>query len=238
MPGLIAASGLDDAGQLPPLPRREAAAKRADDTRRQGMVETEWIPDGEGRLPDLEIRRGTDGEGRRNGAGAAEAKYGEIVARRSADDRRRTDFTRGKANGHRPAPLGSRCDHVIVGDHMPSAIPDEARTRLRTGAAFALLGVGAHQGAPLCGGLGEDMHDRWARTLEQRRGGHFRLGQIPPRRDRPRGFGREQEGRHIGLPDIEGHEHQGRRDRDAAKAVRHVTSLSQLWKNSGLRLSH
>lgn len=68
---------------------------------------------------------------------------------------------------------------MIVGDNVPGGIPDEARARLRSVAPFALLGIGAHQGTPLGSGLGEDMHDRRARALEQGRGGRFGWGQIP-----------------------------------------------------------
>jgi len=57
LPGLIAASGLNDVGNLAAAAGREPPLQGADDAGGERLIETERIADGERRLPDLRSPR-------------------------------------------------------------------------------------------------------------------------------------------------------------------------------------
>ncbi|VUD75082.1 hypothetical protein MET9862_05722 [Methylobacterium symbioticum] len=215
--------GLDHPGEFPPLPRRQAPLQRADHAGGQRVVEAEGVADGEGRLANLQVRRGADGEGRRHAADAAELEHREVVGGRGADEARGHHLARGEPHRDGAAGLGGRLDDVVVGDDVPGGVPDEAGAGLGVAALalLLLLVVEAHQGLPPRCPLREDVDHRGARPLEQRDGAGLRGREVAARRHRPRRLGREQERREIGLGDEQREQDQHRDQGHPHKTIRH-----------------
>ena len=97
-------------------------AQGADDALGDRVVEAEGIADGDDLLPDLEVARRADDDGRQAAERSFELEDGDVLGRVAADERRLDLPLVGQADHE----LVALVDDVEVGDDVALVVPDEA----------------------------------------------------------------------------------------------------------------
>lgn len=189
--------------------------QRANQPRRQGLVEPVWVADRKHRLADQKVARLSDRERDQRRAGPLQPEHGEIVGRSGADQPGAHELSARQLDAERRA----AGDDVVVRDDVARLVPHDTGAGLQD--IFTIHRHGRVRGA------GVHVHHRrrgHAEDVDRRR---LRRVERGPRRDGAREARRPPEVDQVRLDHPNRQQGEEPEDRDPQEAVAHPPSVTR-----------